>query len=257
MVDKENKIEPLLKIGLTVPEARVYLALSELKEAKTGLLSEKSQVASSKIYTTLEFLIKKGFVSYRLQNNQKVFIAASPDIIKDLFEEKQKDLAQEKNSILELIDELKNKQSTESPFSKYRYYEGIAGLRAIWLEFTEDLDKLSKSDEILVYTAKKEAFENMLGLYEEFHKKRMKKGIKYRLILSTEEKELAKKREKQLSEVRFLKLENEAEWAIVGDKLNIQYATQKSPRGFIIEDKIFVATFKQVFNQLWEGAKKN
>lgn len=257
MVDKENKIEPLLKIGLTVPEARAYLALSELKEAKTGLLSEKSQVASSKIYSVLESLIKKGFVSYRLQNNQKVFIAASPDIIKDLFDEKQKDLAQEKNSILELIDELKNKQSTESPFSKYRYYEGITGLRAIWLEFTEDLKKLNKSDEILVYTAKKEAFENMLGLYEEFHKERVRKGIKYRLILSLGDKELAEKRKKQLSEVRFLKLENEAEWAIVGDKLNIQYATQKSPRGFIIEDKIFVATFKQVFNQLWESAKKN
>jgi len=257
MVDKENKIEPLLKIGLTVPEARVYLALSELKEAKTGLLSEKSQVASSKIYSVLESLIKKGFVSYRLQNNQKVFIAASPDIIKDLFDEKQKDLAQEKNSILELIDELKNKQSTESPFSKYRYYEGITGLRAIWLEFTEDLDNMKKTDEILVYTGKREAFDKMLGLYEEFHKKRMKKGIKYRVIYPIKEKELAEKRKKQLSEVRFLKLENEAEWAIVGDKLNIQYATQKSPRGFIIEDKIFVATFKQVFNQLWESAKKN
>ena len=50
-------------------------------------------------------------------------------------------------------------------------------------------------------------------------------------------------------------LENEAEWAIVGNKLIIQYITQKVPRGFMIEDKIFVMTFKQVFNQLWMNAK--
>ncbi len=92
----------------------------------------------------------------------------------------------------------------------------------------------------------------MLGIYEEFHRVRVKKGIKYRIIYPIEENKLAKRRRKQLSEVKFMKLKNEAEWAIVGNKLIIQYITRKIPRGFLIEDEVFVETFKQVFNQLWK-----
>ena len=37
-------------------------------------------------------MIKKGFVNYRMQNNVKVFMPSSPEIIKDLFEKKQKNI---------------------------------------------------------------------------------------------------------------------------------------------------------------------
>ena len=256
-MDKNNKsIEALIKIGLTIPEARVYLALSELKESKTGQLCEKSEVASSKIYGVLDALIEKGFVSYRMQNNTKIFIASSPSILKNLFEDKEKKLKEEKNEILSLVEELMAKQQEKSPYSRYKYYEGIAGIRSLWIELTEDLEKMQKGEEVLVYTGVKEAYELMLGLYEEFHKIRVKRGVKYRIIYPMGELGLAKKRKKQLSEVRFMNLNNEAEWAIVGDKLVIQYITQKIPRGFLIEDKIFKETFKQVFDQLWKQAKK-
>ena len=96
----------------------------------------------------------------------------------------------------------------------------------------------------------------MLGLYEEFHKIRVERGIKYKIIYPLEETEVARRRKKQLSEIEFVKLENEAEWGIMGNKLFIQYITQKTPRGFLIEDPIFAKTFRQVFNQLWEVNKK-
>ncbi len=255
MANKENQVEPLLKIGLTAPEARVYLALTELRESKTGLLSDKSHVPSSKIYAVLEGLIKKGFVSYRIQNNQKVFIASSPKILKNFFEEKEKSFKEEKNEILELVEDLVSKQHEESPYSNYKYYEGITGIRSLWFELTEDLHKMKKGDEVVVYTGVRGAFDAMLGVYEEFHKVRAKRGIKYRVIFPKDEKALGEKRKKQLSEVKYMDLKNEAEWAIVDDKLIIQYINQKIPRGFMIKDKIFVATFKQVFEQIWESVK--
>jgi len=254
----KNQIEPLLKIGLTIPEARVYLALIELKESKTGTLCEKSHVPSSKIYSIMESLIKKGFASYRIQNNIKIFIASSPDILKDIFEEKEKKLDEDKNNILNLIDILKEKQNIENPYSLYRYFEGIPGIRALWLELTEDLRKIPKGEEVLIYTGKREAYEGLLGLYEEFHKVRAKRGIKYRIIYPLQEKnsKLSKRRRKQLAEVRFMELKNEAEFSIVGKKLIIQYITQKTPRSFMIEDPVFVDTFIQIFNQLWSSAKR-
>lgn len=256
MNNKEKYIESLSKVGLSSPESRVYLSLIELKESKTGELSKKSNVATSKIYNILDSLIEKGFAGYRLQNNQKIFFASPPQIIKDILEKREKEQEQEKDRLLSMIEELSKKDSETEPHSSYKYYEGMSGIRALWLELIEDLDDIPKGDEVLVYTGTKEAYELMLGLYEEFHKVRATKGIKYRIIYPTEEDELVKRRRKQLSEVRFMKLENEAEWAIVGNKLIIQYITRKTPRGFLIEDKIFVQTFKQVFNQLWKSAKK-
>jgi len=52
-----------------------------------------------------------------------------------------------------------------------------------------------------------------------------------------------------------MKLDNEAEWGVMGNKFFIQYITQKVPRAFLIEDEIFAQSFKQVFNQLWKQAK--
>ena len=52
----------LQDIGLTNGESKVYLALLNLGETKTGELAKKSQVSSSKIYKILDRLEKKGIV---------------------------------------------------------------------------------------------------------------------------------------------------------------------------------------------------
>ena len=36
----------------------------------------------------------------------------------------------------------------------------------------------------------------------------------------------------------------------------LQYTTGKVPRGFLIKDEKFAKTFEQVFDNLWEIAKK-
>jgi HTH-type transcriptional regulator, sugar sensing transcriptional regulator len=253
---EEKHLESLKKVGLTKPEAKVYLSLIELKESQTGALCENSKIPSSNIYSILDSLIKKGFVNYRIQNNIKIFMPSNPEIIKDIFKEKQKNLIEEGKEIENLIETLKFKQSEKEAFSKYKYFEGMSGIRAMWIGLTEELNELSKEETILMYAGVKKAYESMLGLYEAFHNVRVKKGIKYKIIYSLEETEVAKRRKRQLAEVKFIKLENEAEWGVMGNKFFVQYITQKVPRGFLIEDEIFAETFKQVFNQIWKQAKE-
>lgn len=246
-------IESLKKIGLTKSEAEVYLSLIELKESRTGALCKRSKVPSSKIYVILNSLIEKGFVSYRVQNNVKVFIPSSPEMIKKIFKEKQKSLLKEEREMDNLIKNLKLKQVGAEPFSKYRYFEGISGIRAMWVGLTEELPKFSKKEPILMYAGIRKSYESMLGLYEEFHKVRLKNKIKYKIIYPIEENIVAEKRKKQLAKVKFAKLENEAEWGVLEDKFFIQYITKKIPRGFLIEDEVFANTFRQVFNQIWKN----
>ena len=71
----ENILE---EIGLTQNETKVYLALNELGMSTISPIVQKAQITNSKIYITLDKLIKKGLVSHVLINNIKRYKTANP-----------------------------------------------------------------------------------------------------------------------------------------------------------------------------------
>jgi sugar-specific transcriptional regulator TrmB len=247
-----DKIHQILgKIGLTKQESKVYLALLELQESQTGKLCKFTKIASSNIYKILDSLIEKGLIHYRVQNNIKIFMSAPPESLNDLFLQKQKKLDEERKEINGLISNLKKIEIKKEPHSNYKYYEGLGSLKSMWHEINTNITKDSK---LFYYTAKKESYERMIGFYTEHHKIRTKKKAIGKMIFPIEDKKLAKDREKidKKFEAKFLNLKNDAEWGVIGDLFYIQYITGKKPRGFLIKDKTFADTFKQVFKQLWK-----
>ncbi len=242
----------LEKIGLTQLEARAYLALLELQEARTGVLCKFTKIASSNIYNILDILIKKGLVSYRIQNNIKIFMPAPVEALNELFIEKQKNIEQERKELKQLINNLTKIEVTKDLLSNYKYYENISGIKSMWYEINSIMDKKST---VKIHTAKIEGYKALVGFYNTHHELRIKKQVKEKLIFPTEDIKLAKKRKNRLTEVKFLDLENYAEWGIIKDRFFIQYITGKKPRGFLIQDDVFAKTFEQVFDKLWEIAK--
>ena len=241
--------ELLQKIGLTKQESKVYVALLQIGEAKTGKLCSYTNIASSNIYGILESLIKKGLINYRVENNIKVFMAANPETLHQIFEKKQEELEKEKNMLPSLISNLKKFKSVGEPYSNYKYFEGIVGIKSMWHEINEVM-----KEEIICYTGKQESYQSLLGFYNEHHKLRIKRKIRARLIFPKEEQALAKKRTDQFTQIKFLKLENEAEWGVTSDYIYMQhYINQKTPVAFLIKDKAFAKTFKQVFEQIWKN----
>ncbi len=250
-----SKIQEILeKVGLNGQESRVYLALLKLQQSQTGDLCKITNIASSNIYNILDSLIKKGLVHYRVQNNIKIFMPANPETLNELFLEKENKLKQERKEINELINNLKTEKPEES-YSKYKYYEGFVNVKSMWHEINSILPNLNKQTTIKIYTAQKGAYERLVGFYNEYHKLRHKLKIKEQMIFPPHEKELAKKREQQLSNVKFMDLKNDAEWGIIGDKFFMQYITGDTPRSFLIQDEKFAKTFEQVFDQVWKIAK--
>ena len=78
---KQRFEEILTKVGLTSQESRTYLALLRIQESQTGGICKNTGIASSNIYNILDSLIKKGLVGYRVQNNIKIFMPASPETL--------------------------------------------------------------------------------------------------------------------------------------------------------------------------------
>jgi len=246
-------LERLEQIGLTKQEARAYFSLHELQEAKSGTLSQHSHIATSNLYTTLNALIKKGLVSYRLQNNIKIFMPSSPDSLKELVRERERKLREEERIALELIRKLKRKEITTEPYSNYKYYENLSGVKSMWHEIN---NKMKEGCLIRVYTGQKQSYQRLIGFYTEHHQLRAQKSVPAHLIFPLEDRELAQKRQNNLTEVRFSELKNEAEWGVFGEYFYIQYLTGKTPRGFLIQDRIFATTFAQVFDQVWTQTKR-
>ena len=253
-MEQEGKVENILeKVGLSGMEARVYLGLLKLKETQTGELCKEINIASSNIYKLLDSLIKKGLVSYRVQNNTKVFMASPPETLNELFLDRQKKLDEERKEVTELISKLKVKEVIEEPQSNYKYYEGINGVKAMWNEITS---KLNKNSIERIYGGKKEAIERLIGFYEENHKVRNKLGAKAKILIANEMKALGNKRKNKNTEVKYADLKNEGEWGIVDDMVYIQYIITSTPRSFLIKDPIFAKTFELTFEALWKIAKK-
>lgn len=253
MVAEEN----LMSIGFTKNQAKTYLALLELGEAKTGKLCSKLGIASSHIYRILDSLIKKGVVSVKILNNAKVFLPNDPHTLNDLYKQKQQELEAQKESIGRTIEELSRIPKDNETFSDYKYFEGVSGIRAMWLEIDELLEEDS---EACIYISTAESWEQFNAFYLDHHRTRVKKNVKLKMIipkgLTEKYKEFAKQRKDiGLIEIRFVEGENQSEFGIYGDLLMLQDTSKatKNPRGFLINDAIFSNTFKDVFQKLWES----
>jgi HTH-type transcriptional regulator, sugar sensing transcriptional regulator len=254
----EDRFEEILaKVGLTTQESRTYLALLRMKESQTGALCKETGIASSNIYNVLDGLMKRGLVSYRLRNNVKIFMASEPEVLNELFVEREKKLGEERKEVGELIKNLKKPKKGSESYANYKYFEGISGVKAMWYEITDYLSLVDRGDVIKVYIQKKEAYEHMVGFYNEFHKERKKSGVGYQMILPLDDRALGEKRKKgdKSMEVKYADLKNEAGWGVIGEKFYILTTTGKLPVAFLINNKKIADTFKQVFDDAWKQAK--
>ncbi len=242
----------LMNNGFKKQEIKIYLALLRLRETQTGKLCEETGIASSNIYGLLKSMQKKGLVSYKMKNDTKIFMPSPIESLKQIFTEKEKELKQEKKEVLEYISRVKE-ESAPKEESTYKYYEGIAGIKAMWYEINSAMDK---NNIIKIHTPIKRGYEILVGFYDEHQKIRKGKKVEERMIFPLDDTTLAKKRTKdKLVKIRFMDIKNEAEWGIVKDIFFMQYVNNKNPVGFLIKDKTFAKTFELAFDNLWEQAK--
>ncbi len=179
-----------------------------------------------------------------------------PEILNELFLEKEKKLSEERKEIVEVIKNLKAPKQDSDPYSNYKYFEGISGIKAMWYELANYISK-TDSDVTKVYLQKKEEYEKMVGFYDEFHKIRSKLKGRYKMILPFDDRELGKRREKEnRADAKYDDLKNQAGWGVIGEKLYVQTMTGKLPIAFLISHKKIAKTFEQVFDKLWKIAKK-
>jgi sugar-specific transcriptional regulator TrmB len=251
-MDNESILQDL---GLTKNESKVYLALLEIGLTTTSKIIKKVGINTSKVYESLERLLKKGLVSYTIIKNKKHWQAEDPKQLTTFLDDQKKQIDNKQDQIIKIIPQLKTLQKLNETTSEYRIFEGIKGIKAAR---EEALDSLKKGDTFYLILSTYPKDKNLGAYYSEFQERRAKKGIKYKAIFNKLLKEEAEYRKKLLnSEVRYIvpKVLAPTWTEIYGDYVCIGVMGNQ-PSVFVIKNANVAKGYKELFENLWLQAKE-
>lgn len=245
----------LEEIGLTKNEIKVYLVLLEKGTTTTAPVIKKTGINTSKVYESLERLLRKGLVSYSIIRNKKHWQAEDPTQLSVFLEEEKEKINQKQGEIKKLVPQLQSLQKLNEPTAEYRVFEGIKGIKTAR---EEALKILTKGDTFYLILSTYPENKNLEAYYAEFQERRAKKGIKYKAIFNNLFKEEAEYRKTLAnSEVRYVIPDVLAPtWTeIYGDCVCIGVMGSK-PSVFVIKNELVAKGYKELFNNLWKQAKE-
>ncbi|MFC1723545.1 TrmB family transcriptional regulator [Nanoarchaeota archaeon] len=236
--------------GFTKNEIAVYKTLLQLGSTTAGPVAKKSGIHRSKVYDALARLILKGVVSYTVKANRKYYRAQNPDAIKSFMKEKLQ-------KVESIIPELKAMQAMQHEKQEANVFEGYKGLKSV---FDNQVNSLRKGDEILVFGARSGldvAPETWKAYFSNMNRRRIKKGIRYKIIFNEDLRKSAVAKEfkkSKLTQVRFIKQKTLAGVNIHGNNVGI-IVWKKKPYAFVITSKEASSSFREYFKTMWQMAK--
>ncbi len=246
----------LEQIGLTKTEIKIYLALLRLGQSTTTGIVKESGVHASKVYEFLERLVKKGLVSYTIKSNKKHFIAADPSALRIFLQEKRNDLSEkekEVDMIIPRLDAIK-KKGNENIWSQT--YEGLRGVKSVYRKM---LDILERGETQYIIGAPRMANEQIEGFLLDWHKKRVKKGIRCRYIYDADARKYGRVRKMMsLTDVRYMpnNIVSPLWVEVFGDHVLIGHIKKYNAVVFLIHDKEIARGYLDHFNLLWKLAER-
>jgi sugar-specific transcriptional regulator TrmB len=89
-----NKTQALINLGLSEPEASVYIGLLELGGATAGVASKHLNINRTTLYGILDSLVNKGFAQVYYRKTRHYYYAQKPQRVISLVEEKLHDFTQ-------------------------------------------------------------------------------------------------------------------------------------------------------------------
>jgi DNA-binding MarR family transcriptional regulator len=158
-----TKEEVLQDLGLSVNEAKVFVALLNIGATTAGKIAEKCKLHRTNVYDSLERLGEKGLVSFILKDDKKLFEAADPQSLTRLVEERRSKL-----------DTIMPQLLLDKQMAKKASAHILEGMKA-WRMTLFNL--LNYNQTVYMFGIPKRAPEVSVGFIEMFHKTRIARKI--------------------------------------------------------------------------------
>ncbi len=246
-------VEELQQIGLTLGEAKAYLALLELGSSSVGPVARKTKISYSKIYEVLSRLMDKGFVSIVLRNNVKYFQAATPRQLYSYLDQQERDLTSQRNKLQALIPRLELLEESYEKENVQVFY-GLRGLRTAYDQFYIDSKKGDRS--LFFYVHKEEYLEQSDNFYLQYSSIIRKKGIRFLGISSRRYgKSKIVKGSSYPIEMRYVSFPTPGNVDIYKNKV-LQITWGDKILGILIESKEIAQDYRAYFEEVWKQGEK-
>ncbi|MBN1385855.1 TrmB family transcriptional regulator [Candidatus Woesearchaeota archaeon] len=229
-------------LGLSQNEAKVYIALLEMRSASAGLVAQKSGVHRVNVYDTLERLMEKGLVSTSSKAEKKYFEVASPENLKRIAERKRKEIEQFDEIFPQL--ELKYQMGTEK--QEVHHFKGKRGIISIY----EDMIETLKPGEYMYGLGTTGIMREILKHWiTDWTRRRDGKGVKVKSIYyqNARGKEIFPLQERRFLPKQFGFFPTTT--YVYADKVAIISFTGMI--GVVIQSKEIAVNFKRYFDQMW------
>ncbi|MBI4439865.1 hypothetical protein HY638_02745 [Candidatus Woesearchaeota archaeon] len=246
----------LEEIGLTKTEIKIYLALLKLGQSTTTNIVRKAEIHASKVYEFLDKLIQKGLVSYVIKSNKKYFTASDPSIIKEFLHEKVSEINEQEKEIDMILPRLAEIRREAEETIHSEIYEGLRGVKSVYEKI---LSTLKKGETQYIIGAPRIANELVEGYLLEWHRRRIKKGIRCKYIYDSNARDYGKVREKmQFTQVRYLPKGNVSPmWIeIFRDYVAISHIKGRNAVLFLIHDREIAKGYLDYFGLIWNVSRE-
>jgi sugar-specific transcriptional regulator TrmB len=235
----------LEELGLTKGEITAFVTLVELGPSRAGEVVDRSGLQSPVVHRAFHSLLRKGLITAVLEGKIHKYQAIDVSQLQDFLNEKRERLNQ-------LIQELKKIKILGKEKTRAGVYYGVRGLKQLLAHIID-----TRAEEMLSYGGSAKSIE-LLGdvFWRNFHRKRLDKKIKARLIfhtsLSSKGQELNKYENTQirLTERTFEEL---VETFVCAEKVAILVYLD-NPIGFLIEEPAASKSYSRFFELIWKAA---
>lgn len=169
-------INELTKFGLSIKEAKIYIALLELGAVPVSRIASKSSINRSTSYVILDQLSKSGLVSISEKSGVKLYSAASPDRLIQLAELSVKKYTELAGVARKIQPELKSLYTGTGPKPKFQFFEGVEGLKTV-LD-----DSLTAKEVIRTFSSVKSMHDVIPDYFPDYYQRMLIKNIKAKTI---------------------------------------------------------------------------
>jgi sugar-specific transcriptional regulator TrmB len=241
---EEKIFEILESIGLHKNEIIVYFDLIKVGHSSAHEISHRTKIHRPNVYDILDKLIKKGIVTQSIENNVKIFYPVSPKNLLNYLKQKEYDLKK-------VIPEIEKIHSHPPEKRRVTMSEGIKSFRII-------LDDLLEKDEpIYVYGIPKGVDDTIGGFIEDFHERRIKKGVLMKHIYNKDAQDRIKLLNKMdYTEARYFPSDyNTTISTLICGNIVLLIFWEDPISTILIENRAIAEAYKNYFDILWEEAR--
>lgn len=240
-----DKSATIRELGLSEPEADVYLALLRLGGCKASIVAKDVGLKRTTAYPILKSLAQKGFVSVYFRKSQHFYYAQKPGKVANLFQKKLETF----ESMIPLLENMEKKETARVGL---QFIETLDELKEFYRGV---LDEYKNKEYCIIGSAT--AWEGLdPKFFIQFRKDRGKNNIHTKLLLTEESKNINPTDSRLLREFKYLpkKYRFKSTVDIYKDKILI-VSSELSSLAVVIAIPAMVDVFRSVFEMLWDDKK--